>query len=146
MKSIQNIIGILLGNTIYALAVAMFIIPNNLITGGTTGMALLLETTINIPITVFVSIFNITMFLLGLKVLGKKFALTTLISSFYYPLILGVFEKIFENEIMSSDTLLCVILAGLMIGVAIGLVIRCGASTGGMDIPPLIKLLTFLVT
>lgn len=138
MKSIQNIIGILLGNTIYALAVAMFIIPNNLITGGTTGMALLLETTINIPITVFVSIFNITMFLLGLKVLGKKFALTTLISSFYYPLILGVFEKIFENEIMSSDTLLCVILAGLMIGVAIGLVIRCGASTGGMDIPPLI--------
>ena len=48
MKSIQNIIGILLGNTIYALAVAMFIIPNNLITGGTTGMALLLETTINI--------------------------------------------------------------------------------------------------
>ena len=39
---------------------------------------------------------------------------------------------------MSKDTLLCVILAGLMIGTAIGLVIRCGASTGGMDIPPLI--------
>lgn len=138
MKNIQNIIGILLGNTLYALAVAMFIIPNNLITGGTTGMALLLEATINIPITIFVSIFNITMFILGWKVLGRKFALTTLISSFYYPMILGVFEKLFEHEIMSTDTLLCVILAGLMIGLAIGLVIRCGASTGGMDIPPLI--------
>ena len=138
MKNIQNIIGILLGNTLYALAVAMFIIPNNLITGGTTGMALLLETTINIPITIFVSIFNITMFILGWKVLGRKFALTTLISSFYYPMILGVFEKLFEHEIMSTDSLLCVILAGLMIGLAIGLVIRCGASTGGMDIPPLI--------
>lgn len=138
MKNIENIIGILLGNTIYALAVAMFIIPNNLITGGTTGIALLLESTLNVPITIFVSFFNITMFLLGWKVLGKKFALTTLISSFYYPMILGIFESIFKDEVMSTDTLLCVILAGIMIGIAIGLVIRCGASTGGMDIPPLI--------
>ena len=138
MKDIKVIIGILVGNTIYALAVAMFILPNDLITGGTTGIALFLNTTLNIPVTLFVSIFNICMFLLGWKILGKKFALTTLISSFYYPFILGILENIFENEIMSNDTLLCVIFAGFMIGVAIGLVIRCGASTGGMDIPPLI--------
>ena len=134
----KNILGILIGNTIYALGVAMFILPNNLITGGTTGMALLLNATTGISITLFVSIFNISVFFLGWKVLGKKFALTTLISSFYYPFILGVLQGIFKNEVMSNDTLLCVILAGLMIGVAIGLVIRCGASTGGMDIPPLI--------
>lgn len=138
MKDIKNIIGILIGNTIYALAVAMFILPNNLITGGTTGMALFLNTTLNISVTLFVSIFNVCMFLLGWKILGKKFALTTLISSFYYPFILGILENIFKNEIMSNDTLLCVIFAGIMIGAAIGLVIRCGASTGGMDIPPLI--------
>ena len=138
MKDIKVIIGILVGNTIYALAVAMFILPNDLITGGTTGIALFLNTTLNIPVTLFVSIFNICMFLLGWKILGKKFALTTLISSFYYPFILGILENIFKNEIMSNDTLLCVIFAGIMIGVAIGLVIRCGASTGGMDIPPLI--------
>ena len=138
MKDIKVIIGILVGNTIYALAVAMFILPNDLITGGTTGIALFLNTTLNIPVTLFVSIFNICMFLLGWKILGKKFDLTTLISSFYYPFILGILENIFKNEIMSNDTLLCVIFAGIMIGVAIGLVIRCGASTGGMDIPPLI--------
>lgn len=138
MKDIKVIIGILVGNTIYALAVAMFILPNDLITGGTTGIALFLNTTLNIPVTLFVSIFNICMFLLGWKILGKKFALTTLISSFYYPFILGILENIFKNEIMSNDTLLCVIFAGIMIGVAIGLVIRGGASTGGMDIPPLI--------
>lgn len=138
MKEVKNIIGILIGNTIYAVAVALFILPNNLITGGTTGMALLINTTTGLSITVFVSLFNISMFLLGLKVLGKKFALTTLISSFYFPFILGVLQGIFKNEVMSQDTLLCVILAGLMIGCAIGIVIRCGASTGGMDIPPLI--------
>ena len=120
MKDIKVIIGILVGNTIYALAVAMFILPNDLITGGTTGIALFLNTTLNIPVTLFVSIFNICMFLLGWKILGKKFALTTLISSFYYPFILGILENIFKNEIMSNDTLLCVIFAGIMIGVAIG--------------------------
>lgn len=138
MKDIKNIIGILLGNTIYALGVAMFILPNNLITGGTTGMAMLINATTGFSITLFVSLFNISMFLLGWKVLGKKFALTTLISSFYYPFILGVLQGILKNEIMSKDILLSVIFAGLMIGTAIGLVIRCGASTGGMDIPPLI--------
>ena len=96
MKDIKNIIGILIGNTIYALGVTMFILPNNLITGGTTGMAIFLNSTLNIPITVFVSIFNVTMFLLGWKILGKKFALTTLISSFYYPFILGILENIFN--------------------------------------------------
>lgn len=138
MKNIKNIIGILIGNTIYALAVTMFILPNNLITGGTTGIAMFLNATINIPVSLFVYIFNIVMFLLGWFILGKKFAFTTLISSFYYPFILGIFENVFKNEKMSNDTLLCVIFAGLMIGLAIGIVIRCGASTGGMDIPPLI--------
>ena len=64
MKDIKNIVGILLGNTIYALGVTMFILPNNLITGGTTGMAMLINATTGFSITLFVSIFNITMFLL----------------------------------------------------------------------------------
>ena len=75
MKDIKNIVGILLGNTIYALGVTMFILPNNLITGGTTGMAMLVNATTGFSITLFVSIFNITMFLLGWKVLGKSLLL-----------------------------------------------------------------------
>ena len=67
MKNIKNIIGILIGNTIYALGVTMFILPNDLITGGTTGMAIFLNSTFNIAITIFVSVFNISMFLLGWK-------------------------------------------------------------------------------
>lgn len=138
MKNIKNVLGILFGNTLYALAVTLFILPNHLITGGTTGMALLFEHIANIPITLFVSVFNVTMFLLGFRILGKKFALTTLISSFYYPFILGVLQGIIKDEVWTQDLLLSCIMAGLLIGVAIGIVIRCGASTGGMDIPPLI--------
>ncbi len=135
---IKNILLILAGNTIYALAVTMFILPNSLITGGTTGLALFLFHQASVPIAVFVSVFNIAMFILGAFFLGRKFILTTLISTFYYPIILGVFQHIPVLQDMTSDPLLSAIYAGMMIGFAIGVVIKAGASTGGMDIPPLI--------
>lgn len=134
----KKIITILAGNTLYALAVALFILPNNLITGGTTGIALVFQNQMGIPVSVFVAIFNVVMFLAGAVVLGKTFALTTVLSTFYYPFILGVFERLFGGAGMTDDVMLATIFAGLLIGAGIGLVIRSGASTGGMDIPPLI--------
>lgn len=135
---LKKIALILLGNTIYALAVTMFILPNGLITGGTTGLALIFNHQFGLDITVFVSVFNISMFILGAVVLGKAFALTTLISTFYYPFILGILQKVSTLQHMTSDHLLSTIYAGLMIGFSIGIVIKAGASTGGMDIPPLV--------
>ena len=114
---------IVLGNTMYALAVVMFIVPNGLITGGTTGLALFASHTVGIPISLFVSIFNITMFILGAWILGKQFAVTTVI---------GFGGFVLEEKMVA------VIYAGILIGGGIGIVMRAGASTGGMDIPSLI--------
>lgn len=137
-RTVRNVIGIIIGNTIYALGVLLFIVPNGLITGGSTGLAIAANHVFSIPITAFVSIFNIGMFLLGFFVLGKTFAITTLISTFYFPFILSVFEKTIGYTQMTSDPLLAALLGGVMIGSAIGIVIKCNASTGGMDIPPLV--------
>lgn len=134
----MNIFTILIGNTIYALGVVVFILPNNLITGGTTGLGLAFEHYFHIPLSGFVFCFNAVMFLLGAVVLGKMFAFTTLISSFFYPVILGVFQKIPQLGTITDDKMLATVCGGLMIGFAIGIVIRAGASTGGMDIPPLV--------
>ena len=136
--NLKNLCMILLGNTIYALAIVMFILPNNMITGGTTGLGIAIHHYLGLPIHIFVFIFNTLMFLLGAVVLGTKFALTTLVSTFYYPIILGVFEQIPSLQSITDDKMLSTICGGLMIGMAIGIVIRCGASTGGMDIPPLV--------
>lgn len=136
--NIKHLFLILLGNTIYTLGIAAFLLPNGLITGGTTGLGIAMEYYLGIDIPVFVMIFNITMFVLGFLVLGKNFALTTLVSTFYYPFILGVFKKIPEFQNITTDKLLATICTGIMIGVGIGIVIRAGASTGGMDIPPLV--------
>ena len=137
-KKAWNILTILAGNAIYAFGVAVFILPNDLITGGTTGLGIAFEHYFDIPISAFVFCFNAVMFLLGAVVLGKMFALTTLISSFFYPIILGVFENIPQLGQITNDRMLATISGGLMIGFAIGIVIRAGASTGGMDIPPLV--------
>ena len=136
---IRKIGMILLGNLMYAFAVAYFVLPVGLITGGTTGIALTVNHYFGMDISLFVTIFNGVMFLTGLLVLGKKFAATTLISSFVYPFFLKIVQTMVEiTGVLSQDSLLCTIFAGLLIGAGIGIVIREGAYTGGMDIPPLV--------
>lgn len=137
-KQAGDLAAILLGNALYALAVAAFILPNGLITGGSTGLALVARSLWGVPVETFVALFNPLMFLLGFWVLGKKFALTTLVSSFWYPVVFGLLQRVPGIAFPTGDKLLAVAFAGGMIGVAIGVVIRAGASTGGMDIPPLV--------
>ncbi len=129
---------ILLGNAVYALAVTAFILPTGLVTGGSTGLALVFYHGAGVPVTLFVSAFNLLMFLVGLAVLGRQFALTTLLSTVSYPLILGVLGRLPQLEALTSDRMLAAVYGGLMIGLGIGIVIKAGASTGGMDIPPLV--------
>lgn len=78
MSNMRNLCLILLGNTVYALAIVMFILPNDIITGGTTGLGIAVNHYFGLQIHTFVLIFNTLMFLLGAAVPGMKFALTTL--------------------------------------------------------------------
>lgn len=134
-----NICMILLGNAVMALGIVVFILPNDLMTGGTTGLSLIVENYTNLPVSAFVLIFNCLMFALGFFVLGKAFAMTTLLSTFFYPVALEFFQRFsFFTEGFTDDRLLASLFGGLFIGLALGSVIRAGASTGGMDIPPLI--------
>lgn len=136
---IYNLLLVVLGNATYALAVKLFILPNDLMTGGTTGIALVINHYFNgVSISAFVLGFNILMLLVGLALLGKKFAFSTIVSSVAYPLALELFDRLFGNVVLTEDMLLNTIFAGLGIGVGLGIVIRNGASTGGMDIPPLV--------
>lgn len=133
-----EILTIMLGNFIYAVGIVFFIMPSGLITGGTTGIAIAVNHYTRLPISSIVLAFNVIMFVIGLFVLGKKFALTTLISTLFFPFSLEVLQKLFANIVITDDIFLCTIFGGVCIGSAIALVIRVGASTGGMSIPPLI--------
>ena len=134
----KSLIITLLGNALYAFSVALFLLPADLVTGGTTGIALLVHHLTGMPISLFVLLFNVAMLLLGWWILGLKFAVTTIVSTFSYPLFLELFTRLIHGFVISTNALLCAIFAGLGIGISLGLVIRQGASTGGMDIPPLV--------
>lgn len=135
---LKRLAWVIFGNTIYAVGVVAFILPLGLITGGTTGLGLIVNHYFQIPIEMFAAVFNTLMFGLAWWILGASFALTTMVSTFYYPIILGVLQKIDILQGMTNDPLLGTVFAGLLIGIGLGVVIRAGASTGGVDIPPLI--------
>ena len=126
------------GNLLYALTIKLFVLPTGLVMGGTTGLGLTANYLTGVPISAFVLAFNMVMLLLGLCVLGRRFAATTLLSSFIYPLALEFWQRLLGDYVLTKDVMLCTLFAGLGVGVSLGLVIRVGASTGGMDIPPLI--------
>lgn len=124
--------------TVFAFGVALFILPLDMIAAGTTGLALVVEHVWGIPLSVFIALFNVVMFAIGWKELGREFALSTLVASFYYPFILDQAIRIVGDHVITSDPMLCAIFSGIITGVCLGVVIRAGASTGGMDIPPLV--------
>ncbi len=137
-NKILALLMVLVGNTFYALSVKLFLLPAELMSSGTTGIALVVNRMTGIPLSEFILGFNVCMLILGWWALGRQFALTTVFSSLYYPIALRVMEPLLEGVRFTPDPLLNVLFAGMGIGLSIGIVMRGGASTGGMDIPPLV--------
>ena len=133
-----NLLLVLIGNVIYAMSVKLFVLPANLMSCGTTGMGLVMNRLFGIPLTEFIFVFNIAMLALGWWVLGRTFAMTTVISSLFYPIALELLNRTLGDILITEDVLLNVLFAGMGLGLSLGIVLRAGASTGGMDIPPLI--------
>ena len=129
---------IIFGNALYSLAVALFLEPAGLITGGATGIALAIGRLTGLPVSELLFFINLAMLVWGWVVLGRAFALNTLASSVLSPAFLALFEGMANGRVLTEDIFLCTVFAGLGIGVSLGIVIRSGASTGGLDIPPLV--------
>ena len=138
VRRAANLTLLLLGNVLYALTVKLFLLPAQLISCGTNGIALVVHHFFGIPMTAFILVFNLAMLAVGWCLLGKKFALTTIFSSLFYPIALEVLNRVLGDIQVTQDLLMNTIFSGLGLGVSLGLVLRSGASTGGMDIPPLI--------
>ena len=138
LNRIISLLLVLVGNIIYALSIKLFILPANLISCGTTGIAFVVEYLTDIPMSAFILIFNVGMLLVGWTFLGRAFAMTTVFSSLFYPVALEFLNRTLGDFVITEDPLLLSCFGGLCLGMSLGMVIRGGASTGGMDIPPLI--------
>ena len=129
----------LVGNTMLAFAVCAFIVPQGFMLGGSSGISLMVQQVLPIRLSIITAVVNISLFTLGLVFMGWKFAANSLLSTIVYPIIMAVMESTpVGNLFVGEDMLICALYCSVLIGAGIGLVVRVGGSTGGMDIPPCI--------
>ena len=129
---------ILAGNMLLGFAVAAFILPSGVIMGGATGVGIVLGKVIPLDTAVIVLGVNLMALALGWAVLGWRFVLATIASSLLYPLFLGAAQRIPGIDRLTADPLLAAMLGGGLVGIAVGLVMRVGSSTGGTDVVNLV--------
>lgn len=127
---------ILLGNLLLAVCVSHFVVPTGLISGGITGLSLAMNHLLpGVPLDAFIWGFSLLFLAAGYVFLGREFALTTLISSVAYPLFFSLMTALSRSYLpLTEDIVLNTVYAGLLFGVGVGMVLRCGASTGGSDV------------
>ena len=137
-QSLKVLLTIILGNAMLAFSICAFVIPYDIMLGGSNGIALAIQHFLPVRLSVISACVNVTLFFLGLIFLGWKFAATSLASTIIYPLMLAICEMLPLGTLFEENIVVCALFCGALCGAGIGLVVRAGGSTGGMDIPPCI--------
>ncbi|MBO5130231.1 MAG: YitT family protein [Oscillospiraceae bacterium] len=137
-QNLKFILSVLAGNAILAFSICAFVVPNDIMLGGSNGIAFAIQHFLPIRLSVISAVINVSLFLLGLVFMGWKFAGASILSTIVYPLILAVFETLPLQTLFHENIVISALFCGILCGCGIGMVIRVGGSTGGMDIPPCI--------
>jgi uncharacterized membrane-anchored protein YitT (DUF2179 family) len=126
----KNLLQIFVGAGMAVFAIKGFMIPNQFMDGGVTGISILLHEITHINISIFISIFNLPFIYLGYKRIGKTFAFQTSMA-----VILLTLGLLFINiQPVTTDKLLIAIFGGILIGTGVGLVIRSGGVIDGAEV------------
>lgn len=127
---IKRYILLIIGSLIYSIAYNVFFVPNNLVYGGSGGIAMIIKDYIDPSITIMT--ISIIAFILGYIFLGKRYAFNSLIGSLLFPLFVELTKNV-SLPVPTDDMMLIVICGSVLIGFATGLIGRAGLTTGGVD-------------
>ncbi|MBP0724196.1 YitT family protein [Bacillus sp. RG28] len=131
---IKNILFILLGAAIFSFGIVNFNMKNNLAEGGFTGINLILYFKFHISPSITNLVFNIPLFFIGWKLLGRITMSYTIIGTVAVSFFIWLFGEYPVNIDLHNDLMLVALFAGVFIGVGLGIIFRFGGTTGGVDI------------
>lgn len=136
MKSslkLNEIIILIVGCLFMGVSINMFLNPHNIAPGGLTGVSIIINTLTGLPVWLINLSFDIPLFLLAFRILGKKDATKTLLGIIFLTASLKITENLGSFQV-TDDVLLSAISGGIILGVALGLIFRINGSTGGTDL------------
>lgn len=122
---------IVLGSFIMAIGIVGFLSPNHIATGGTAGLAIVLNNVFHLSIGLLMALINIPLLLVSLKHLGKKFAINTIICIASIVIFVDLLAKLIHMQCLSSNLMLATLYGGVTVGAGLGLIFKGGASAGG---------------
>ncbi len=132
MKKLIDFLGISFGTLLIALSIDIFLVPNKLVGGGVSGIAIILYHIFKTPVGIMMLLLNVPIFLLGVKVLGIRFGIKTVYGTIILSLFID-FLTIFGLP-QVKDPILATVYGGILGGIGLGIVFKYGGSTGGTDI------------
>ncbi len=134
-KELANLASMVAGSLLIALGVVLFLAPNEIATGGTPGLAILLNHLLpSFSLGSLMLLINIPLLLIGIRYIGKSFGIRTIIAIFLVSAFVDLLKLILHLEPVSQDLLLATLFGGIAVGIGVGLVLRGNSSAGGSTI------------
>ena len=130
-KYIIQIFGTIIGSIIMAFGVSLFLLPNQLSSGGFSGIATITYYLLKIPVGTMILMLNIPLFLFGWYRLGKNFFIKSVIGTTSLSIFIDIFDK---YPAITNDRFLACIYGGIIIGLGTAIILKSESSTGGTDL------------
>ena len=138
IQEIQDYTFILIGLSLYAFGWTGFLLPNEITTGGVTGISAVIYFATKIPVGIPYFCLNAIILLSSIKILGFKFGIKTIINVLILTLLLSLFQSIIKEPLVKGEIFMNCILGGVLCGAGLGLVFNFKGSTGGTDVIALV--------
>lgn len=133
--SVQDYVVIFFGTVLYGFGFNGFILSNEIVTGGVSGISALIFFATGVPVSASYLVINIVLLTVAFKILGFKFLVKTIFGVISLSLSLSFFEWLLAGSpIIKDEVFMSIILGGLICGTGLGLIFSVGGSTGGTDI------------
>lgn len=120
-----------IGSIFLAFGMVGFLAPNQIATGGTAGLAILLSHLLKLPIGVLMLVINIPLLMVSVRFLGKMFALKSIFAIISITILIDLLSEFLHVGALSKEPLLATLYGGIAVGIGLGFIFKGGGSAGG---------------